>query len=367
MGISCWRRSRITRNYAPLAESRCGMPFNKRVTRSLVELVGLSPRCQQFTDYWFSVWEGNKLPTAKMFAPIAKLKPFILMLERRLDGSAKLIAVGEELARAGAGAFLGAHWVSHAPHQVRSEMQRRGAAIARGAILRTNREVHLQDNSVHHFETVTVPLRSSQTSTVLAVLVDWQVPAGSVARVSPAELARLPEIAEFIPIVENMPDKPETELVGKALQHDERVKIISRAAIRYMLNFMGDTMASAPESPLDATDYLIALAIGSANVSHIDNDAAQSRKYAGLIEPDSMRRGISRAAIARATMLPVETVRRRVNNLIEKKVLVQRKDGIILSATNPLKLGARLDRMHAHAHLTERMIRDLKACGVTFA
>jgi hypothetical protein len=37
-----------------------------------------------------------------------------------------------------------------------------------------------------------------------------------------------------------------------------------------------------------------------------------------------MRRSISRAAIARAILLPVETVRRRANNLIQKKVPMQR-------------------------------------------
>ena len=345
------------------------MPYQKRATQSLVELVGLSPRSQQFTDYWFSVWEDGKLPTPQMFAPanIPKLQPFILMMERSLDGSAKPIAIGEELARAGAGAFLGTGWVSHAPPEVRDEMKRRGTAIARGAILRNTRQVRLDDGSTHHFETVSVPLRRGETSTVVAVMVDWQMPAGSPAPVVATDMPHLPEIAEFIPIIANTAEKRETELVAKGLQLDERVKIVSRAAIRYMLNFMGDTMANTPETGLDATDYLIALAIGSANVSHIDNDAALSRQYAGLIEPDWMRRGISRAAIARASMLPVETVRRRVNKLIEMNVLTQREDGIILSATNPLKLGARLDRMHAHAHLTDRMIRDLKACGVTFA
>jgi hypothetical protein len=270
------------------------------------------------------------------------------------------------MVRAGGSGLLGTDWVSHAPREYQAELKRRSAAIVRGAILRANRKVHLKDGGAHHFETIAVPLRPRENEATIAVLVDWQPLADSDVRVSPADLATLSQCAEFIPIVENMPERPETELVGKALQQDERVKIISRAAIRYVLNFMGDTMAGTLESGLDATDYLIALAIGSANVSHIDNDAVLSRQYAGLIEPDWMRRGISRAAIARAIMLPVETVRRRVNNLIQKKVLIQREDGIILSATNPLKLGARMDRMHAHAHLTDRMIRDLKACGVTF-
>ena len=249
---------------------------------------------------------------------------------------------------------------------MRAELIRRGTAVARGAILRTTRAVHLQDKGLYHFDTVIVPLRRDESGVTLVSFVDWLMPPKAKFKISPQDLGRIAETVEFIPIVVNLPQKSETELVSKTLKHDERVKTISRAAIRFVLNFMSDTMASAPDSGLDAVDYIIAIAVGSANVSHIDNDAALSRKYAGLIEPDWMRRGISRAAIARATLLPLETMRRRINKLIAKNVLIEREDGIILSATNPLKFGARLDRMHAHAHLVDRMFRDVKARGVTF-
>lgn len=41
-------------------------------------------------------------------------------------------------------------------------------------------------------------------------------------------------------------------------------------------------------------DYIIAIAVGAASVFHIDNDPALGRQYAGLVDADRMRRGISR-------------------------------------------------------------------------
>src|ERR1700759_823576 len=97
--------------------SDLGRQFNKRMTQSLVELVGLSPRCQQFTDYWFSVWEDDRLPTPRLFAPeaIPKLRPFILTMLRSPNGATNVTSLGSEIIQAGCADLLGTDWISHAP------------------------------------------------------------------------------------------------------------------------------------------------------------------------------------------------------------------------------------------------------------
>jgi hypothetical protein len=45
---------------------------------------------------------------------------------------------------------------------------------------------------------------------------------------------------------------------------------------------------------------------------------------------------------------------------------IERKDGIVMSANNRLKIGTRLDDMHGHAQLVDRLLRELKARGVRF-
>src|ERR1700761_6180291 len=147
------------------------------------------------------------------------------------------------------------------------------------------------------------------------------------------------------------------------LSESERAKIIARLTWRFMLIIMGEGMK---EATLDPIDHMLALVIGTANLSHIDSSPEMCRRHAGQIEPDGMRRGISRGAIARALSMPAETVRRRLNGLIEARILVEREDGIILAADNPLGLGAHPDLWKFHARQFERLLRELRLRGITF-
>lgn len=147
------------------------------------------------------------------------------------------------------------------------------------------------------------------------------------------------------------------------LDEPERAKIIARLAWRYMLTIVGEAMK---HTQLDPIDHMLALVICTANLSHIDSSPDLSRANAGIIEPDSMRRGVSRGAIARALSMPAETVRRRLNALIEANILAEREDGLILRADNPLGIGARRDLWRFHARQFGRLLRELRLRGVTF-
>jgi hypothetical protein len=147
------------------------------------------------------------------------------------------------------------------------------------------------------------------------------------------------------------------------LSENERAKIVARLVHRFLLTIIGEGLRDAT---LDPIDHVLALAIGTANLSHIDSSPDLSKQHAGRIEPDELRRGISRGAIARALSMPAETVRRRLNGLIEAKILIERDDGIILAADNPLGIGASQDQWNFHARQFERLLRELRQRGVTF-
>ena len=83
-----------------------------------------------------------------------------------------------------------------------------------------------------------------------------------------------------------------------------------------------------------------------------------------LSEPDWIRRGVSRAEVSRITQIPLETVRRRINRLIEMGVLADRKDGVIVPETNRMAAASRRRKMHINTQLVERLISDLDARGV---
>ena len=143
----------------------------------------------------------------------------------------------------------------------------------------------------------------------------------------------------------------------------ERAKIIARLTWRYMLTIMGEGMK---HTPLDPIDHMLALVICTANLSHIDSSPDLSREYADTIEPDTVRRGVSRGVIARALSMPAETVRRRLNALIKAEILAERADGLILRADNPLQIGARQELWQFHARQFERLLRELRLRGITF-
>lgn len=147
------------------------------------------------------------------------------------------------------------------------------------------------------------------------------------------------------------------------LSETERAKIAARLIHRFILTIIGEGMRDAK---LDPIDHMLALVIGTANLSHIDSSPDLCRQNAGRVEPDDMRVGVSRGAIARALSMPAETVRRRLNSLIEAKILVEREDGIILAADNPLGIGASQDLWNFHASQFERLLRELRLRGVTF-
>ena len=339
------------------------MSYDKAAVRAAVDLMGLAPRSQQFVEQWLDSWSGNDLPLPGSFPGrrAESLQPLIMITLLTPGVSAPVTFMGKALVYATGLDLTGMDWISLAAPELRVERMRRAGAIGAGAILRTTREVVLNSQEPYFFETISVPLRPDTEGRVpLVHFADW-APPEEAATVMHNMRSAVPETAEIISLIT---DEAQLAVLERERQQEERIKIMSRAAIRFLLNLLGDAAQMPEELKLDPIDYIIAIAVGSANVSHIDNDPALSRQYAGLVEPDTMRRGISRAAVSRATNLPLETVRRRINHLIEIGVLKEREDGIILSSTNNHRVGVRRDLMHRHAQLVDRMVREIRARGV---
>lgn len=344
------------------------MPHNKEATQQVLESLGLAPGSQQFADQWLSAWDGCHLPSDEAFdrALSADIRRFTVFSEYNPRGGIPIRFVGEEIKRLARADLTGQDYVESAPPETRGERMRRVLAAVSGAIIRVTHQLTLKTGGEQFVETVSLPLRERENG--LTTMVCFMDVSGLIAQheePDPSGFAGVPDITEIIPISGDTVQTYPGHLAGKGLRREEQVKMISRAADRLVLNIIMDAMMASPLAGLDPVDYLIAITVGSANVSHIDNDASLSRQFAGLIEPDSLRHGISRAAISRATMLPLETVRRRINRLLEIGIFLERDDGIILSAGNKYKVDARTDRMHAQARLVERMFRDLRARGVT--
>ena len=344
------------------------MPYDPAATSAVVEQAGLAPRSQEMFEHWLSLWEGNELPAVEKFSAerVPRLAPNILIFNVVPETSVTVKFAGSNFTRSSSGWQLGSDWLTSAPPKTRDSRLRRFTASARGAIVRGIPEAILKSEHAYFYEAVHFPFRPGKDGSIpVLVYVDWDPPNNENMPMPANERANLPIVTEIFPIPRNVRASQTGSIPARSAE-SERAKIMSRAAMRFLLNLAGDIIIGSVSSEMDPIDYFLAIAVGAANVSHIDSDLALSRQYAGLIEPDYMRRGISRAAISRTTGLPLETVRRRINKMIALDVLIERKDGVIVSANNPLKLGTRFDRMHKHAQLIDRLFRDLKARGIKF-
>src|SRR5450755_5025419 len=91
---------------------------------------------------------------------------------------------------------------------------------------------------------------------------------------------------------------------------------IAHHSIGYIVTVIGEVLRS---TSLDVLDVLIIMAISNASVPR---GGASAKRV--------MTRGVSRNAVSRALNVPLETVRRRVGQLLKKKIIQERADGLVV-------------------------------------
>jgi len=345
-----------------------GPSYSRSATRAAIERAELAPRGRKFVASWLSAWQGERLPSPAAFPPerLQNLKSLLMVCAVRPDGSAKITFAGQELTRILGRKLTGLDWLSLIPAKYLPERTQRTASVAEGAILRTIRQVTLNRGGKYSFEIISVPLRPDRDGTEVWTFFDWNPPDKKAVLLNLGEIVKPPALAEFITIVRSESTKSPPWPAERELKDEHQVKVTSQAAVRFVMNFMREAMKAYSAAGLDPTDYLIAITIDSQNVAHVQNDPNISHRYAGLIDPDWMRRGISRAAVSRTTHIPLETVRRRINRMIEKGILMERRDGIILSHGNRIDISLRTGKMRFDTHLVEQLAAELHARGIAF-
>lgn len=144
---------------------------------------------------------------------------------------------------------------------------------------------------------------------------------------------------------------------------EDRRRAVSRHTLSYILCSISELFRHYDFDPLD---LLLIHAVLNANVMTIMKDSQLDRKFAGLnaVEPDGMKQGVSRSALARFLSLPLETVRRRVDRLKEMKVLSEEKGGLIVSQANQFKLGDNHALQITNMVLVKKLLLDLRRVGI---
>ena len=137
---------------------------------------------------------------------------------------------------------------------------------------------------------------------------------------------------------------------GTAL-NDIDFRLIGRMSIAYVMALVTEVLRN---SPLDFLDLLIVTSVAEANHKPLPGSDAAN----GL-------RGISRNAVSRRLNVPLETVRRRVANLIKQHVLVEQPDGLVFSSANQAGLGGNAELDALNYKMLKQLFRELKAKGVS--
>ena len=135
----------------------------------------------------------------------------------------------------------------------------------------------------------------------------------------------------------------------------DAARLAAALSIGYAASMAGEMLRTFP---LDFLDLLLVFTIATANAAPPPESGKQRQAAA------AQRPGISRNAVSRSLNLPLETVRRRIGNLLAQKVLIEQADGLVLSPDNPIGLGGNARMAAVNVEHLRQLFRGLKAIGL---
>jgi hypothetical protein len=150
-----------------------------------------------------------------------------------------------------------------------------------------------------------------------------------------------------------MEDTPSSDLI----------RTLSRHTLAYILCSISELFRHYDFDPLD---LLIIHTVMNTNVLTVMKDPELDRRFGSVhtVEPDDLKRGVSRAALSRFLSLPFETIRRRVDRLKKEGILRELDHGLIVSEGNMFKFGNNHELQKTNVILFRKLVRDLAQAGI---
>lgn len=141
------------------------------------------------------------------------------------------------------------------------------------------------------------------------------------------------------------------------------IRAISRISLSYILCCISEMLRRFDMDPLD---ILIVHTILNANVTKLIRDPHLNAEYGFIAteEPDEMRQGVTRSTVSRFLNLPFETIRRRIQVQLEKGILEERADGLIVVDPTHFLLGNDRKLHEVNILLLRKLLRDLSGIGI---
>jgi hypothetical protein len=141
------------------------------------------------------------------------------------------------------------------------------------------------------------------------------------------------------------------------------IRTVSRHSLSYLQCAASEMFRHYDFDPLD---LMIIHAVLNANVLNIMKNPELDRRFGSVeaVEPDEIKQGVSRAALARFFGMPVETVRRRADRLKKEGILRETDQGLIVTEANQYKFGNNHELQKTNMLLVRKFLRDLTEAGV---
>jgi hypothetical protein len=141
------------------------------------------------------------------------------------------------------------------------------------------------------------------------------------------------------------------------------IRTVSRHSLSYLLCAASEMFRHYDFDPLD---LMIIHAVLNANVLNVMKNPELDRRFGSVetVEPDEIKQGVSRAALARFFGMPVETVRRRADRLKKEGILRETEHGLIVTEANQFKFGNNHELQKTNMLLLRKFLRDLTEAGV---
>src|SRR5260370_24936248 len=141
------------------------------------------------------------------------------------------------------------------------------------------------------------------------------------------------------------------------------IRTVSRHSLAYMLCAASEMFRHYDFDPLD---LMIIHAVLNANVLKVMKNRELDRRFGSVeaVEPDEIKQGVSRAALARFFGMPIETVRRRADRLKKEGILRETDQGLIVTEANQFKFGNNHELQKTNILLVRKFLRDLTEAGI---
>lgn len=140
-------------------------------------------------------------------------------------------------------------------------------------------------------------------------------------------------------------------------------RAVSRRTLSYMLCSISELFRHYDFDPID---LLIIHAVLNGNVLDIMKDSTLDVRFGTIdaVEPDPLKRGVSRGSLSRFLNLPPETVRRRADRLKREGIFVEREDGLLVSEANQFQFGNNHHLQQVNLAFVKKLLTDLSRIGI---